>query len=809
MKRSRGIPRFRRPSPAAVFLLSAALWLTASASVLLADTPPHNRPGPAVDTLRIRAFDVDRAPRDLEAGNMDLYLFSLKITAAQRLKGNRDFELYEAPASTLSLLLNPAPSPTGGFNPFSIPEVRRAVQYLVDREFIARDIYQGMAVPMYTHVSPQDFDYLTVHDIVRSSGITYDPEYGRELIRDAMEGAGASLRDGIWHYRGEPIRVKMIGRVEDERRNIADLVRRELEKAGFQVAMSYRPFAAAVLSVYSTDPQTFQWHIYTEGWGRSAPQRYDFGSVNSMNAPWLGNMPGWQEIGFWQYEQPELDEIGKRLFRGEFASLRERNEIYRAMTEMGLEESVRIWLVTAVNSFPARRDLRGVTRDLVAGLRSPWTLREAYVPGESELTVGHLWVWTERTTWNPVGGMGDVYSVDTWRYLHDPAIWNHPFTGIPMPMRLGYDVQTAGPDSKLSVPSDAVLWNADKDRWDRVGSGVRATSRIVYDYSSYFRSKWHHGRPITMADVFYSLAQGYELAYDRDKTRIEVALGVTSRPYLETFRGFRILDDNRLEVYVDFWHFEENLIASYSVPSGLSMPWELLAAMDDLVFSQRRAAYSDTAASRFNVPWISLVMDRDARLVERTLLQFLKSSTVPEGFFRVGSASLVSQNEATQRYRAALEWFEDKGHLVVSNGPFYLERYDPPAQYAELRAFRDPSYPFKPGDWYFGDPPTLEFAPVDAVQIDPGKAAEVSVSVRGPGQLGLRYLLLDPATRSVVSSGEAPPAGAVSGGRSFTVSLPASVTRTLFPGLYQLSMVAYSDSVALVVERTVDVDVAR
>ena len=62
-----------------------------------------------------------------------------------------------------------------------------------------------------------------------------------------------------------------------------------------------------------------------------------------------------------------------------------------------------------------------------------------------------------------------------------------------MPMRLDYEVRTAGPRSKLSVPTDAVLWNADKDRWDRVGSGVQATSRIVYDYSRYFSSKWHHG----------------------------------------------------------------------------------------------------------------------------------------------------------------------------------------------------------------------------------------------------------------------------------------------------------------------------
>ena len=37
-------------------------------------------------------------------------------------------------------------------------------------------------------------------------------------------------------------------------------------------------------------------------------------------------MPGWREEGFWQYENPELDELGKTLYRGEFKSREERDE---------------------------------------------------------------------------------------------------------------------------------------------------------------------------------------------------------------------------------------------------------------------------------------------------------------------------------------------------------------------------------------------------------------------------------------------------------------------------------------------------
>ena len=780
--------------------LIAALILTTTAFAFA--EVPHDQPGPAADRILFRAFDVDRAPRDLEADQMDLYLFSLKTAAAQRLRGSERFALYEAPASTVSLLLNPAPAPQGELNPFSIPEVRAAVQFLVDRDFIAREIYRGMAQPMITHVSSHDFDFLTVFDIARGSGITYDPEYARRLISEAMEDAGATLSGGFWSYGGQPIRVRLIARVEDERRDIGDLLRRELERAGFMVTVSYRPFAAAVMAVYSTDPQSFDWHIYTEGWGRSAPTRYDFSNVNQMNAPWLGNMPGWREVGFWQYEHEELDRLGQQLFRGEFRDRQARDRIYREMTELGLDESVRIWLATATNSFPAQLGVTGVTQDITAGPRSPWTLREAHVPGQEDLRIGHLWVWTERTTWNPVGGFGDVYSTDIWRAVTDPALWNHPFTGLPEPVRVSYEVETAGPDAKITVPTGGVLWDADADRWVSA-AGAQATSRIVYDYSKFFQSTWHHGIPMSMADVVYSLVQGYELAYDTDKMRIETALGVTSRPYLETFKAFRVLDENRIEVFVDFWHFEEAYIASYAVPSGLSMPWEILAAMDDLVFEQRRGAYSDTAAGRFNVPWISLVMERDALLVRRTLQTFQQSGFLPQNIFQIGGRTLMTADQAVERYEAALDWHRTYNNLVISNGPYYLAAYDPPAQFAELRAFRDPSYPFKPGDWLFGDAPAIAIQPPTLPDIEPGRVADFTITVEGEGELDLRYVMIDPVDASVVVSGTADSAGA----NQFMVEIPADVTETLWPGLYRLHLAATSDRVARVVEYTADLDV--
>ena len=787
-------------------MLSVAVIIGFSFTALAQYTPPHEKPGPAVERLYFKAFNVDRAPLDLEAGEMDLYYFNLKIAAARELRDTEGIQLYEAPASTISLILNPAPAPEGRLNPFSINEVRQAMQRLIDRKFVTREIYQGQATPMYTNVASTDFDYLTVFDVIQQADLNYDPEYARQQIAAAMTEAGAELLDDVWHFNDQPVRLKFIMRVEDERREVGDLIRAALQDAGFAVASNRQTFAPAIQTVYATDPAQFEWHLYTEGWGRGAPNRYDFGGINSFYAPWLGNMPGWKEVGFWHYENEELDELGQRLFKGDFADQAERDEMYREMTRIGLDESVRIWIATVMNAFPVQADVQGITQDLAAGPRGLWSLRSAYKPGSDELTVGHLWVWTERTTWNPVGGFGDVYSNDIWRQLQDPAVWNDPFTGIPAPFRIAYEVETAGPGGTLDVPADAIMWDAQRSRWAQVGEEMTAKSKVVYDYSKYFQAPWHHGQPISMADVLYSIYQGFDLSYNPDKAKIETVIATTSRPFLETIKGYRVLDENRIEAYVDFWHFEENYIASYGIPAGLSTPWEMLYALDELVFGQRRAAYSDTAAARYSVPWISLVLDRDARLVRKAMLDLRRAESIPEDVFTLptadGETVLVSSEEGAARYTAVLEWFDEKGHLVISNGPFTLERYDPPAQFAELAAFRDENYPFTASDLYRGLPELIEYVEIEAPPIELAADYEVTLTLEGPGNLSLRYLLFDTATGAIIQQGDAQTLDP----NWFAIRLTADTTAELELGIYELVLVAYSDELARMAERRIELE---
>ena len=180
-------------------LLSVLLLVSIVPSIVHSQSnyqPPHDKPGPAADILRFRSFHVDIAPKEILANEMDMYYFGLKVAAAKDIKNSPGIKVHEAPTSTISLLLNPAPGPEGQLNPFSIKEVRQAVQLIINRDFVVQEIYQGMAVPMLTQVSSYDHDYLTLYDMILESSINYDPDYAKLIVNDAMINAGAELIEG-------------------------------------------------------------------------------------------------------------------------------------------------------------------------------------------------------------------------------------------------------------------------------------------------------------------------------------------------------------------------------------------------------------------------------------------------------------------------------------------------------------------------------------------------------------------------------------------------------------------------------------
>ena len=94
------------------------------------------------------------------------------------------------------------------------------------------------------------------------------------------------------------------------------------------------------------------------------------------------------------------------------------------------------------------------------------------------------------------------------------------------------------------------------------------------------------------------------------------------------------------------------------------------------------------------------------------------------------------------------------------------------------------------------------FSNVPTIVSGDGDPIEVPVTVEGPGALALQYAFVDPAAGEVLATG---PAEGADG--SFTVTIDASIAGALFPGLYQLFLLASSDAIAEVAESRVDLQV--
>ena len=832
--------------------LSVMLFLTLALSIIApayaapaTSMPVKQSVGPASDYLNYTQVDLSQVPAAIGV-DIDVYLYGLRPSIAEVVKSNPNVKLLAVPSGLVDFIFNPAPvyyenrtgeytkeeiatefgttvdaivyyeqgpgytyfeigaAPGYGINPFAFRKVRFAMNYLIDRDYIVNNIYRGYAAPMYTFLSPYDPDYAVIADIVAEYKFAYAPSIADRIITNVLTKVGAEKVSGKWYYNGEPITLQFVIRVEDERKEIGDSLAIELERLGFTVQRNYLTFGEAIYRVYFTDPAQLQWHIYTEGWGKGAIDKYDSTTINQFGAPWYGWLPGLLVPGWWSYHNKTIDELGQRIYFGKFNSKEERNQLYRECTEMIIQEAVRVWVANRLELQPYTTDVSGVTEDLGSGLRSPFNLREMYTP-TGTLRIGHLHVWTPSSIWNPWGGFEDVYSVDIMRATVDPAIWRHPFNGRPIPFRENFKVVTAGPNGTLPVPSDAFVWDAENDQFVSVGPGVTAKSVVYLDLSKYLGAKFHDGVTISWADVLVGIALNYEIAYDPVKSQREGNIAGPIAAYLSVIKGYKIFESNdTLAVYLDYWHFDENYIADYAA-TGVGEPAELHVLMFYLAFSSASTlgklyALSSDRSEAEGIPVLDLVVPEVAQDVKAAAQYFLDNGLFNASLFTVGGTTYMTTSEWQQRLQALINWINAHGHAWVAQGPFYIDSFDKDAQRANLVAFRDPTYPFGPGTWYFGMARKTEIISVYAPPISPGTPVDIFVDVTGIPPIYVKYIIRDPAVGKVILSGDAEPTT----GTTYKISLSADFTDTLREySTYELTVIAFSDQVAMPDSKTV------
>ncbi len=736
--------------------------------------------GPWVDEVSFFIeIDEAKAVDMLLKGDMHVYFRDIRDPELfRRVRESPDLQYVFSYGLFFELTFNPVgpefPA-TGKLNPFAVPRIREAMNYLVDRSYIASEIMGGMAVPRYTALTPAFPDYARYADAIRQieKEYAYNFEKARQIITEEMMKLGAELRDGKWYYKGEPVTLIFLIRVEDQRRQIGDYVASQLEKLGFTVDRQYKTSREAAPIWIRGNPADGQWHLYTGGWIATAIDRNEGGTnFGYFYTPRGAPVPLWQAYK----PDPEFDRIAGKLWNNEFTTIQERDELVTKALWLSMKDSVRVWLIHQIAPWPARKDV-SLTYDLAGGYSGarlwPYTIRFVdKVGGSVKIASTDLLV----DPVNPVGGSNWIYDQFFVRATSDPALMPDPFTGLYWPNRIKsaevyvtfgnpvgvtLDWVTLRFVPENRVPEDAWYgWDAEKQEIVTAPPGTTAKVRsVIYFDDNLFRTKFHDGSTFSLADIVYSFILTFDRA-DPKSPLYDESYVPEFEEFRAVFKGLRILSEDPLviEVYSDRIYLDAEWIANeaaslfftdYDYGPG---PWHVVA-VGGLAEAAGELAFSADKAEELKAEWMNLLAGPSLPILARHLDRAIQEQYIP---YENVLGKYVTKEEAVRRYQNLRNWYQSKGHFLVGNGPFHVERVDPTAKVVVLRAFRE--FPDPADRWLrFAKPniPEVKFSVVPTA-VEQGFPSELRLSVTFEGKpyrtediAYIKYILSSPAGISV------------------------------------------------------------
>ncbi len=805
-------------------------------TVEITPTPtPVDRKGSWVDTvIFVEEPDTNSAITRLEAGDIDIFAYNIsepepaqkvfKLTEEGKLKYYTSYGNYN------ELTFNPVGPEfdNGKLNPFSDSKIREAMNWLIDRDYICQEISGGMSRPRFVPINYASKDSALLADVIAELELKYahNPDKAKEVINEEMKKLGAEMVDGKWQYKGEPVEIIALIRVEDERKEIGDYVSNLLEDLGFTVKREYKTSAEAATCWIRSDPASGCFHFYTGGWVSTSISRDASGNFDFFYTKRGIGVPLWQAYN----PAPEFDEISERLGRSDFGSTEERRDMMAKALELALQDSVRVWLKDDVGIAPLRADL-SLASDLSGSIYGSrlwaFTLRYKGQVGGS-VTIAMPSMMTE--PWNPLDGSNWIYDMMPIRGMQSPAVVPDPFTGLGLPNHLvkaevyaekGLPIEqnlnwvTLKFVDKIEVPADAWAdWDAEKQVFITAGERFTETQTaktkvVMYYEDDYFdKMKWHDGSPVTIADFVINMI----LTFDRSKEASKIydeSTVPSFQSFMTAFKGWRIVSEKPLviEYYTDAYALDaENNISNgraahpSSYQNGEAGWHNLVPALR--VEANGEAAFSSDKAETLKVERISYISGPTLELLKKELDAAQEESYIP---YEPTLGKYITKEEAKTRYANLQEWYRRRGHFHISTGPFYLEKAFPVEGTLILQ--RNPAYPEPANKWdRFAEAPIPEVTVDGPADVKIGKEATYDVFVETQGQpyaaadiSMVKYLVFD-ATGKLAANGEAK---MVEDGH-WQVVLDADMTGKLTAGSNRLAVIVVSKRALVPVTETME-----
>jgi peptide/nickel transport system substrate-binding protein len=780
-----------------------------------------DRNGGWLDTIVIvQEPDRNSAVARLEAGDMHVYASAIGGEAAIQAIESDNIQTRTQYGLFDELYMNFAScEDETQLNPFQNQTIRQAMNFAIDRNYVAQELYNGLAVPKFTTIAEASADRARFAKEIREleAQYAYNFDTANEMIAAEMEDMGATLEGGVWTFNGEPINLIFLIRSDDTRLQIGGYIANQLEDMGFTVERVERPPAELSPIWIDSDPTLCQWHLYTGAWSQTSIDRQ---STFSFEQYYTNRVLPWPLPALLD-PPPALDEAAQRIFQNDFSSLEERAELIREALPLTLEYAPRQWITSRTTVVPFRNEV-SVTTDLAAGISGTalWskTIRFADRVGGS-MTVGLPSVFTQ--PFNPMGGSNWVFDQMVIRGVGDFGIYTDPNTGVGLPGRIeraevvateGYPIAaqsdwvTLSFEPEVTVPDDAWAgWDAENqvfltaaDVYTETQTAVRK-STVYYPADMYETVTWHDGSPLSVADFIMVMITAFDLG-DPASPYYDEALAPGRDQFLASFRGVRIASTDPL--VIETWSNAGALDAENSVSTWWpgfvydysDAAWHNMALM---LRGEENSGFAFTAAKSTanEVEQTSLISGPSLEVFATELAAAAEEEFIP---YAATLGEYISADDAAARYNNLAEFARRYGHYYISTGPYFLSGVFPVEGQAVLSNYA--AHPDRADRFSaFSAPafPDLEIDGPARVSIGDEAAFDVFVDVfDGPYPVddidAINYLVFD-ATGELVAEGTAE---AVEDGL-WQVVLGSDVTSEMAEGSNRLDIVAVSRLVAI------------
>lgn len=767
----------------------------------------------------------DSAIARLAAGDIDMFADDVagaaivdSIETAGNIQTRTQYGLYDE-----LFFNNGVCADTNTLNPFNNVAIRHAMTWAIDRDFVADELYGGLAIPKYTPISEAGADRGRFAAEIRAieAASAYDLERAREVITAEMEAMGATMDGGVWTFGGAPINLIFLIRIEDTRLDIGNYIANQLEDLGFTVERVERTSAELSPLWAASDPTECLWHLYTGAWSQTAIDRSNADNFDFFYMPRGYPVPSWEVFT----PTPEFDALSLRLLNNDFANMEERQALMAEALQMADEMSTRVWITSRTTLVPFSNEV-DVTTDLAAGVSGAalWsrTIRFADDVGGS-MNIALPSVFTE--PWNPIGGSNWVFDNMVKRGIGEQAFYTDPNTGLFLPNRAERAeivVQEGFPASKtldwvtlsfepeIVVPDDAwVDWDAANQVFITASEKYTQTETAVFKSTVYYpagmfeSTTWHDGSPMGVADFVMGMIATFDLG-SPDSPYYDENLAPLREQFMSGFKGLRIISTDPLviEHYGDNAALDaENMAYSWWPGSGPGEAYDYGDAawhnFGIMLRGEGNGSFAFTAGkSESNeIERTNMIAGPSLEVWATELAAATEEAWIP---YAPTLGQYITAEDAAARYASLAEFARRYGHYYIGTGVYFLQGVFPVEGQAVLAHFD--AHPDPANRWAgFGEPPLAVVEMDGPSRVAPGEEAVFDIFVdyfAGPYAVDdivqVTYLLFD-ATGAQVEAGAAE---AVEDGL-WQVTLSAETTEALEAGSNRLEVVVVSKLVAI------------